>query len=142
MSVKNPIGQNMMLISSSFRNVKSFTLVPVTDDCVYVEAMYDPTAGILAVLTKTKKQSFHMMPRLDDSGQPQRLRVPNKETGKVHKEQRVIIDTFSEFYIVEKDEIKTFINLFGINAVGFDYDQYMNIDEKETKTSNLILDAK
>ncbi len=58
MSVKNPIGQNMMLISSSFRNVKSFTLVPVTDDCVYVEAMYDPTAGILAVLTKTKNNHF------------------------------------------------------------------------------------
>lgn len=142
MSIKNPIGQNMMLISSSFRNVKSFTLVPVNDDCPYVEAMFDPSAGILAVITKFRKQSFHMMPRLDDSGQPQRLRIPNKETGKVHKEQRVIIDTFSEFYIVEKDEIKTFINLFGVNAVAFDYDQYMNINEKETKTSSLILDAK
>lgn len=142
MSTKNQIGQNMMIVSSAFRNVKSFTLVPVHEDCPYVEAMYDPTSGILCVITKLRKQSFHMMPRLDDSGQPQRLRVPNKETGKVHKEQRVIIDTFSEFYIVEKDEIKTFINLFGINAVGFDYDQYMNVDEKETKTSNLILDAK
>jgi len=49
---KNQIGQNMMLISSSFRNVKSFSLMPVNNDCPYVEAMYDPSSGILAVITK------------------------------------------------------------------------------------------
>ena len=81
MSTKNQIGQNMMLISSVFRNVKSFSLMPVNDDCPYVEAMFDPSSGIIAVITKIRKQSFHMMPRLDESGQPQRLKVPNKETG-------------------------------------------------------------
>ena len=65
---KTLIGQNMMLISSSFRNVKSFSLMPVNNDCPYVEAMYDPSSGILAVITKIRKQSFHMMPRLDDNG--------------------------------------------------------------------------
>ena len=141
MSTKNQIGQNMMIVSSAFRNVKSFTLVPVHEDCPYVEAMYDPTSGILCVITKLRKQSFHMMPRLDDTGQPQRLRTPNKETGKVHKEQRTIIDTFSEFYILEKEEIETFVNLFGINATSFDYSQYFTVDEKETKTSNIIMPA-
>ena len=62
------IGQNMMLISSSFRNVKSFSLVTVNETCPYVEAMYDPSSGILAVITKVKKQSFHLLPRLDDNG--------------------------------------------------------------------------
>ena len=80
-----------------------------------------------------------MMPRLDESGQPQRLKVPNKETGKVHKEQRMTVETFSEVYIVEKEEIKNFINLFAINAESFDYDQFLNIEEKETKKSPLIL---
>ncbi len=136
---KNQIGQNMMLISSVFRNVKSFSLMPVNDDCPYVEAMFDPSSGILAVITKIRKQSFHMMPRLDDSGQPQRLKVPNKETGKVHKEQRMSMETFSEFYIVEKEEIKNFINLFAVNATSFDYDEFINIDVKETKKSSLIL---
>ena len=136
---KTQIGQNMMLISSVFRNVKSFSLMPVNDDCPYVEAMFDPSSGILAVITKIRKQSFHMMPRLDDSGQPQRLKVPNKETGKVHKEQRMSIETFSEVYIVEKEEIKNFINLFAVNATSFDYDEFINIDAKETKKSSLIL---
>ena len=139
MSTKNQIGQNMMLISSVFRNVKSFSLMPVNDDCPYVEAMFDPSSGIIAVITKIRKQSFHMMPRLDDSGEPQRLKVPNKETGKVHKEQRMTVETFSEVYIVDKEEIKNFIGLFAINAASFDYDQFLNIEEKETKKSALIL---
>jgi hypothetical protein len=141
MSTKNQIGQNMMLISSVFRNVKSFSLMPVNEDCPYVEAMFDPSSGIIAVITKIRKQSFHMMPRLGDDGEPQRLKAPNKETGKVHKEQRMAIETFSEFYIIDKEEIKNFISLFAINAASFDYDQFLDIDIKETKKSSLILPA-
>jgi hypothetical protein len=136
------VGQNMMLMTSAFRNVKSFSLFPVNTDCPYVEAMYDPTSGILAVITKVKKQSFHMLPRLNEEGQPQRLRTPNKETGKTVKEQRVSIETFSEFYITEKEEITNFINIFAINAESFDFKKYTEVNEKETKVSNLILDAK
>ncbi len=136
------VGQNMMLMTSAFRNVKSFSLFPVSNDCPYVEAMYDPTSGILAVISKNKKQSFHMLPRLSEDGQPQRLRTPDKATGKTVKEQRVSMETFSEFYITEKDEIENFINIFGVNAESFDYQQFTKIEEKETKVSNLILDAK
>ncbi len=132
------LGKNMMLITSAFRQVKSFSLVPVTEDCPYVEAMFDPTGGILAVITKVSKSSFHMVPRLDDNGQPSKLKVPNKETGKVHKEQRVSIDTFSEFYITEKEEIKNFLAVFAINNDSFDYDQFF-VDVDKTKPSNIIL---
>ena len=139
MSTKNQVGQNMMLISSAFRNAKSFSLMPVGDDCPYVEAMFDPSSGILAVIAKVKKQSFHMMQRLDDNGQPQKLKVPNKETGKVHKELRMAIETFSEFYIVEKEEIKNFIGLFAINGTSFDYKSFLDVDVKEVKKSSIIL---
>ncbi len=139
MSTKKPIGQNMMLVSSSFRGVKSFNLISVTEDCPYVEGMFDPTTGILVMISKTMKETFTMLPKLDDNGQPQRLKIPSKETGKVHKEQRVSINTFSEFYITEKKEIENFISLFAINAASFDYDQFLNIDIKETKKSSLIL---
>jgi len=135
---KNNVGQNMMLISSAFRQVKSFSLVPVTDDCPYVEAMFDPTGGILAVITKVKKDSFHMVPRLDDNGQPQRLKVPNQETGKVHKEQRVNVETFSEFYVTEKKEIENFLAVFAINFTSFNINEFfMEVDK--TKPSNIIM---
>ena len=139
MSVKKSIGQNMNLVSSSFRGVKSFNLFPVTDDCPYVEAMFDPASGIIVVISKNKKQTFTMMPRLGDDGEPQRLKSPNKEAGKTVKEQRVMIETFSEFYITETEEIKNFIELFAINAGSFDYSKFIEVDAKETKTSKIIM---
>lgn len=133
------LGQNMMLITSAFRNAKSFSMIPVSEDTPYVEAMFDPSSGILAVISKVKKSSFHMMPKLDDNGQPQRLKVPNKETGKTVKEQRVQMETFSEFYISDKEDIKTFIELFAINASSFDYKAFLEVDLEEVKTSKIIM---
>ena len=133
-----PIGQNMMLVSSSFRNAKSFTMIPVTQSTPYTEAMFDPSSGILAVIIKVLKQSFHMVPRLDDNGEPQRLKSPNQQTGKTVKEQRVSMDTFSEFYLTDKKDIRDFINLFAINAGSFDFESFFT-DVKETKVSNIIM---
>jgi hypothetical protein len=138
---KNSIGQNMMLITSAFRGVKNFNLIAVTEDCPYVEAMFDPASSILVVISKTNKETFTMLPRLNDEGQPQKLKFPNKETGKTMKEQRVAINTFSEFYITEKEEIENFLAIFAINASSFDYKQYMDVDVKETKTSSIIMPA-
>ena len=138
MSEKSTFGRNMMLISSAFRGAKSFSMVPVTLDCPYVEAMFDPASGILAVISKVKKQSMHMVPKLDDTGQPVKLKVPNKQTGKTIKERRMILDTFSEFYINDKEEIAQFIYMFAVNAEQFDVQEYF-VDVNETKTSSIIL---
>jgi hypothetical protein len=135
----NTLGQNMMLINSAFRNAKSFSLLPVSNDSPYVEAMFDPASGILAVISKVVKNSFHMIPKLDDDGQPMRLKAPNQQTGKTVKEQRVQMETFSEFYISDKADIETFIELFAINAGSFDYKQYLEVKLEETKTSKIIL---
>ena len=78
-----------------------------------------------------------MVPKLDSNGQPVRLKTPNNSTGKTVKEERVSVETFSEFYISDKDEIRTFIHMFAINSDVFDFEQYLK-DVKETKVSNLI----
>ena len=132
------IGQNMMLVNSTFRNAKSFTLIPVSLDSPYTEAMFDPASGILAVISKVMKQSYHMVPKLDDDGQPMRLKTPNKQTGKTHKEERRLVDTFSEFYLSDKKDIEDFINIFAINASSYDYKQFF-VDIGETKVSKIIM---
>ena len=132
------IGQNMMLVNSSFRNAKSFTLIPVSKDSPYVEAMFDPTSSILAVISKVMKQSYHMVPKLDDEGQPMRLKNPNQQTGKTVKEERRLVDTFSEFYLSDRQDIETFIHMFAINAASFDLEEFF-VDLQETKVSKLIL---
>jgi hypothetical protein len=133
------IGKNMMLISSPFRNMPSFSLIPVSNEAPYVEAMFDPSSGILAVISKISKQSFHMMPKLDENGQPQRLKVPNKETGKTIKEVRVSTETFSEFYLTNKDEICDFLNIFAINADTFDFNAFMSVDVDKVETPKIIM---
>ncbi len=80
-----------------------------------------------------------MMPRLDDNGQPQRLKVPNKTTGKTVKEQRVSLNTFQEYYINDKSDIETFIELFAVNASSFNYKEFLEVDLQETKTSSIIM---
>ena len=132
------IGKNMMLVNSSFRGAKSFNLIPVSKDAPYIEAMFDPSSGILACIGVNSKQSFHMVPRLDDKGQPIRLKIPNKTTGKTVKEQRVSQQTYSEYYIGEKNDIDNFINIFAINADTFDYKQFTDVEIKDTKVSKII----
>ena len=132
------VGQNMMLVNSSFRNAKSFTMIPVSIDSPYVEAMFDPTSGILAVISKVMKQSYHMVAKLDDEGQPMRLKTPNQQTGKTVKEERRLVDTFSEFYLSDEKDIENFINIFAMNASAFDYKSFF-VDTKETKVSNIIM---
>ena len=132
------IGQNMMLVNSSFRNAKSFTLIPVSMDSPYVEAMFDPTSGILAVISKVMKQSYHMVPKLDDEGQPMRLKKPNQQTGKTVKEERRLVDTFSEFYLSDRADIETFIHMFAINADNFNVEEFF-VDLKKTEPSKIIL---
>ena len=45
-------------------------------------------AKTLAVIGKTKKDTFHMIPRLDDNGHPQRLKQGGTEQ-EPNKKQRV-----------------------------------------------------
>ena len=80
-----------------------------------------------------------MMPKLDENGQPQRLKVPNKETGKTISEVRVSTETFSEFYLTNKDEIKDFLNIFAINADTFDFNAFMSVDVDKVKTPKIIM---
>ena len=133
------IGRNMMLVNSTFRNAKSFTLIPVSMSSPYTEAMFDPTSGILAVISKVMKQSYHMVPKLNDDGEPIRLKSPNQQTGKTVKEERRLVDTFSEFYLTDKADIDTFIHMFAVNAESFDYAKFTEVDVKETTVSKVIL---
>ena len=84
------------------------------------------------------KQSYHMVAKLDDNGQPIRLKTPNQQTGKTVKEERRLVDTFSEFYLSDEKDIENFINIFAMNASAFDYKSFF-VDAKETKVSNIIM---
>lgn len=135
-----PIGGNMMLVNSAFRNAKSFSLIPVSTDSPYAECLFDPSSGVLVLISKTEKEVFHMVPRLTEDGEPQKLRVPNAQTGKVVKEQRVSIRIFNEFYLTEHSDIELFINLFAINASSFDFKSFL-VDTTKVETKQPLIIA-
>tara|TARA_R100001440_G_scaffold136_3_gene367 strand:+ start:2420 stop:2875 length:456 start_codon:yes stop_codon:yes gene_type:complete len=115
-------GGNMILTTSNWGPYKTFKLMPATNDCPYVEAIFDPGSKILAVISKTYKGSYHMVPKLDDNGDEVKLRVGKRTNGKEIKEQRVMMDTHAEYYITDAEEIKGFVETFGINISKNKYD--------------------
>jgi hypothetical protein len=115
---------SMMLITSQWNGSTAFKMVPVHEDCPYVEAIYDPKQKVMAVISKIMKEQFHMLPRLDESGSMIPAKSP-KEGQNPYKQQRVIIDTFQEYYIIDSAEICNFIEMFAINHSTYSYKDIM-----------------
>lgn len=116
--------KNMMLITSSWKNHETFKLIPTTQDCPYLEGIYDREIGVLALIGNTKKQQFHMIPRLDTNGDPEmRKTLKDPATQKPFREERRSIETFQEYYLQDKGEIDQFINHFALNT-DYDYKKY------------------
>ena len=116
------VGKNMILINApDFQSMeKAFKMIPITLDCPFVECMYSAKDNVMAVITKTMKQSYHMVPKLDDNGDPIKTKT-QRANGKNFKEERRLVDTFSEFYLLTPEEINGFIESFAVNAKTFDY---------------------
>lgn len=112
---------SMFLISSSWAGSPTFKLIPVSQDCPYNEVIFDPTSQALAIVSKEKKTTLHMLPKLTDIGDVMRIKVQKRENGKDYAETRVNMETFYEYFIEEKAEILHFISSFAANADNFDY---------------------
>lgn len=121
MSVK----PTMLLVTSLWQEKKSFRLMPISVECPFSEGIYDPDSKVLVVMSITTKESVHMLPKLDDNGDPTKAKGP-RPNGKLYREHRVTLDTYNEHYIMEKAEIENFINMFAINAKDFNYGTYMS----------------
>jgi hypothetical protein len=110
--------KNMMLVSSEWSGKPSFRAMPVTVGCPYVECIFDPESKVLVVISKTKRNTLQMLPKLDEYGTP-------VSGTKGVKQDRHKLEVFQEYYISEPESIKEFINLIAINSE-FDYLSFMN----------------
>ncbi len=116
------MSKNMRLYTTATGGQKTFGLMPVTDDCPFNEAIYMPTLEALAVLGKNTRDTFTMMERLDENGEPSATPVKTKEGNRlVKKQQRVQVSSPWEYFIHETDEIREFVKTHAINADEFDW---------------------
>jgi hypothetical protein len=116
--------ESMLIVKSTWNEKDTFKLLPITSECPYVECLFDPESSIFVVISKIKKTSLHMLPKLDDNGDPQRLR--NKTaTGRMVKEERKTIETFQEYYIEDIESIDSIIKHLAVNPE-YDYKKFLN----------------
>jgi len=111
---------NMLVISSTWGEVgkerATFKMIPVIENCPFQECIYDPGNKILAVISKTRKQNYIMTHKIDDNGDPIFLKGGAKRSnGKNYKEERRLVETFTEYYIESPFEIEEFVRMFAIN---------------------------
>ena len=116
--------KSMMLVQATWQDKQTFRLIPISDSCPYVECIFDPGTKVFVIISKLKRTSLQMLPKLDEYGQP-------IAGNKGHREERHKLDVFQEFYIEDKIAVKDLIHLFAINAKTFDYAAFMSEKEEE-----------
>mgnify|MGYP003652322551 CR=1 FL=1 len=125
-------GKNMRLYTSAWMDqktgsgYKTLKMMPISEDCPYAECIMDRSAEgtALVIISKLKKQNLQKVPRLTDLGDPEPAKRP-RPSGKDYKEQRVSVEMFQEYYLMDKEEQISFIKEFAVNAEEYDFEVYL-----------------
>lgn len=99
-------------------------MISISNDCPYNEVIYDPEIKTLAIISKEKKQSFQMLPKLDLNGEITMIKraLP---TGRKFAEERKVVETYYEYYITKEEEIKAFVSLLAVNAETYPWSELL-----------------
>jgi len=116
--------KTMMLVQSTWNDKQTFRMIPVSLSCPYVECIMDPDTKVFVIISKITKTTLHMLPKLDDNGDPAPLKT-KRPNGRMVKEERRTIETFQEFYIEDLSAIENIISMFATNSETFDYKAFM-----------------
>jgi hypothetical protein len=128
---------SMMIITSSWGQQKTFKMIPTAVECPYNECIYDPQANVLAVISKERKQSMHMMAKLNEWGDVVPMKVGKRNNGKDYAEERKTLETYYEYFIEDLDEIRKFVKHFAFNKETTEWEKYLTT--AETKQPSAIL---
>lgn len=118
------IGGNMYVVKSSWNEGETFRLIPVSEDCPYVECIFDPATKVFVIISKLSKTTLHMLPKLDENGDPSALKT-KRANGRTVKEERKTIETFQEYYVEDIDAIKSLVEFFAINHKDLDWKSFL-----------------
>lgn len=110
------IEKTMLIINSKWEKQDTISCIPCDLDCPYVEVILDPKEKTLAVLGTTTKQTYHMIPKLNEHGGI----IKSQQSQKGFKEERRLIETYHEYYITEEQDIYDFLKMHCINFDKFE----------------------
>lgn len=116
--------KSMLLVTSRWGDAQTFKMIPAAAEAPFNEVIFDPEGKVLAIVGKEKKQTFHMLPKLDDTGRLIPLKAKRVD-GKDYAEERRMVETYYEYFIEDKQEITDFVKHFALNAGSFDFSSYI-----------------
>ena len=112
---------SMLLINTVWQMKKTFKMMPISKECPFVECIYDPESQMLAVVLDKIKDSYHMLPKLDDNGDQVPVKGRARANGETFKTERRLVQTYGEVYIADIKDQEQIIELFALNSDVFDY---------------------
>lgn len=122
------MNKSMMLIRSSWGAKKTFKMIPATPDCIFNEAIFDLDSKILALISKEKKESLHMVAKVNDFGDVVPLKVGKRPNGKEYAEERRNLQSYYEYYIEDINDIKEIVKGLAVNADTFDIAPFLKVE--------------
>lgn len=106
---------NMLVYSTDWYGRKSFRMLPMHEECPFNEVIFDPNTGVLAVISRDKKEKPQMLPKLTDKGMPIPLKASSDATQPRFIEERRMMETYYEYYLDNQEDIERFVQLFAFN---------------------------
>lgn len=85
---------------------ETFKLIPITNECPFLEIRFDLQRKSLTVISKTVFENFKMFPKLDEQGNPAVSKV--NKTG--YKFERLRQTSFYDYSISDRSDIESFVN--------------------------------
>ena len=132
------MNKTMMLITSSWGTKKTFKMIPATFDCIFNEAIFDLDSKVLALISKEKKESLHMVARVNEWGDVVPMKIGKRNNGKDYAEERKTLETFYEYYVEDISDIKDIVARLAINGDTFDINPFIEAKSETPKETNLI----
>ncbi len=65
-----------------------------------------------------------MLPKLDESGDVMTLKLSRRANGKDYKEERKLVDSYQEYYVIKDEEVTAIIEGCTTNHTSFDYKKF------------------
>jgi len=131
---KTIMKNSMMLVTSTWGQQKTFKMIPMLLECPYNEAIYDPQAKVLALISKERKQTMHMMAKLNEWGDVVPMKVGKRSNGKDYAEERKTLETYYEYFIENAEEIAAIVDRLAMNADSFDFKALMTTEPVAEKS--------
>jgi hypothetical protein len=117
----------MMLFSSIWTTenskLKTFKMLPTSKDCPFNEVLLDPENKVVAVVSKETKNTYRLIPKVDDKGRP--VMVKDGSGNPTLAQERKLMESFYEYYIDDINDIELFITTFAINSDSFNWKSYL-----------------